>query len=251
MPYIYKITNAINGKVYIGQTIKSLRHRFLQHVHNALRDRNYVDCHLRKAMRKHGVDNFSIEPLEECDASMLNEREIYWISKYDSRRKGYNETDGGDTHTHQIGVPLSEAHKAALREAHKRRDPSTYKGGAKTPEGKAAAVEKFRKTYWSKPEEVRREQARKSAEHREPSRYWQGKSIPQDMRNKISQTLKEKHLCPPQAIMVYCWETGETYRSLTEAEQKTGVDRHIIKRYIDGKRKDNNYHFKIVEEKEI
>lgn len=144
------------------------------------------------------------------------------------------------------GKTLSEEHKAALREGHKHRDPSTYKGGAKTQEGKAAAVEKFKQTYWSKPEEVRKEQARKAAENREPPRYWQGKEIPQEMRDKISQTLKDKHLCPPHARKVYCEETDAVYRSFTEAEQATGVDRHIIKKYVDGKRKDSKHHFRLV-----
>lgn len=47
-------------------------------------------------MRKYGLENFSFEVLEECDQAKLNEREAYYIKKYDSYQSGYNETEGGD-----------------------------------------------------------------------------------------------------------------------------------------------------------
>ena len=43
-------------------------------------------------MRKYGLENFTFEVLEECDAAALNERELYWIRKYDSYNNGYNAT---------------------------------------------------------------------------------------------------------------------------------------------------------------
>lgn len=134
-----------------------------------------------------------------------------------------------------------------MKEAHKHRDKSTYFPNSRTPEKIAQRVKKFKETYWSKPEEERREIVRKSVQNRTPPKYWQGKRIPDYMREKISQTLKEKHLCSPIAIQVYCRETDTTYRSMTEAEQDTGVDRHIIKKYIEGKRRDEKFHFSYVE----
>ena len=242
MGFIYKITNKVNGKVYIGQTVKNIEHRFHQHINNALRDQNSYDCALRRAIRKYGVENFSIEEVEECDKPALDEREIYWIQFYDSFHNGYNLTLGGNSPGHTLGVPLSEAHRQALREGHKHRDKSTYRPGKATPE----SIAKFKRTYWSKPEEVRKEQARRATAHRKPSHIWLGKHLPQETRNKISETLKEKHLCPPHARKVYCQETDTTYRSLTEAQDVLGVDRHIIRRYIDGKRKDEKFHFSFV-----
>jgi len=50
---------------------------------------------LYMAMRKHGAGIFHIELIEECDNNLLNEREKYWISQYDSYKHGYNSTPGG------------------------------------------------------------------------------------------------------------------------------------------------------------
>jgi len=84
--YIYKITNTINGKVYIGQTQKD--------------DPSYFGSGkiIRCAVKKYGCDNFIKEVIEECSSKEeLDEREIYWIEFYDStnRNVGYNITKGG------------------------------------------------------------------------------------------------------------------------------------------------------------
>lgn len=89
---IYKITNQINGKVYIGQSIHILR-RWEQHKQNV----NTGTSKIYQAMRKHGLNNFTFEVLEECSPDQLNDREVYWISYYNSFNsdKGYNMTPGG------------------------------------------------------------------------------------------------------------------------------------------------------------
>ena len=93
---IYKITNKINGKVYIGQTIRPVEYRFNRHMNDALN--NILDTHFARAIRKYGVDAFIIETLEDgIDSSdELNKKEIEYIEKYDSYYNGYNSTLGGD-----------------------------------------------------------------------------------------------------------------------------------------------------------
>lgn len=76
MGYIYKITNNINGKVYIGQTIKTVEKRFRQHINNSNKP-YFSQIILYKAMNKYGIENFSVEKIEEIDNSLLNEREKY------------------------------------------------------------------------------------------------------------------------------------------------------------------------------
>lgn len=98
--YIYKITNNINNKVYIGQTI-NIEKRWYKHQYLA---KTGFKRHLYEAMRKYGIDNFSIEIIEECDADVLDDRERYWINQYKSfdRCYGYNKSfggEGGDTWT--------------------------------------------------------------------------------------------------------------------------------------------------------
>ena len=87
---IYKITNKVNGKSYIGQTRYSLEFRWRQHIHK--KDNTYF----HNAIKKYGVENFSIEILEECEVSKLNEREIFYIAKLNTFKEGYNLTIGGD-----------------------------------------------------------------------------------------------------------------------------------------------------------
>lgn len=55
-------------------------------------------------MRKYGIDNFKFSVLEECDKEDLNEKEKYWIEKYDSYNNGYNNTCGGDNAPHPTKI---------------------------------------------------------------------------------------------------------------------------------------------------
>lgn len=84
---IYKITNTINGKCYIGQSIDIVR-RWRQH----RTDYQTEEKVLYRAIRKYGLENFSFEVLEECEVTALNERELFWINEYDSYNNGYNAT---------------------------------------------------------------------------------------------------------------------------------------------------------------
>lgn len=91
--FIYKITNRVNNKVYIGQTHFTVEHRFKQHIKNF--NIEHRKQPLYKAFAKYGLENFSVETLEEVEFDKLNEREMYWIAYYDSFKNGYNANCGG------------------------------------------------------------------------------------------------------------------------------------------------------------
>lgn len=93
--FIYKITNTINDKVYIGKTLSSIEKRFAEHKEDSRRAQEQVRP-LYRAMNKYGQDNFSIEVVEECPIELLSNREVYWINFYHSYENGYNATLGGD-----------------------------------------------------------------------------------------------------------------------------------------------------------
>lgn len=95
MPYIYKITNLINQKIYIGKTIKTIEERWNIHWQDS-KKQNISNRPLYRAFHKYGKENFKIEILEECNLEDLNNREIYWIEKLGSFKYGYNATIGGD-----------------------------------------------------------------------------------------------------------------------------------------------------------
>lgn len=93
--YIYKITNLINNKVYIGQS-KNPKKRWYEHCLEASNLRK--NQLLYNAIRKYGVNNFKLEVIEG-PIENYNEREIYWIEYYNSyldKSKGYNMTPGGE-----------------------------------------------------------------------------------------------------------------------------------------------------------
>lgn len=89
---IYKITNLINQKCYIGQS-RDIHKRWISHRTRPFneQDEDYNKT-LYKAIRKYGLTNFSFEVLEECEIEQLNEKENYWINYFNSQKNGYNET---------------------------------------------------------------------------------------------------------------------------------------------------------------
>lgn len=98
---IYKITNLINQKCYIGQST-NIQKRWTAHrsaAHNP-HNRAHYSSHLYRAMRKYGIENFRFEILEECSVSLLNQKEREYIQKYNSCFAGYNESLGGDCSCH-------------------------------------------------------------------------------------------------------------------------------------------------------
>ena len=95
--FIYKITNRVNNKSYIGQTRFTVEHRFKQHIKNYNIEHRKQPLYM--AFDKYGLQNFKVETLEECDVDKLDEREIYWIAYYDTFRNGYNATLGGQKHS--------------------------------------------------------------------------------------------------------------------------------------------------------
>lgn len=91
---IYIITNSINDKVYIGQTIQTLKKRWQGHCRKAF-SKNEADMKIKRAIYKYGKEFFFIKELERCNVEELDEREIYYISLYNSYYTGYNSTKGG------------------------------------------------------------------------------------------------------------------------------------------------------------
>lgn len=88
---IYLITNQVNGKQYVGQSINP-KLRFEQHCNNKTPYRSLI----HDAIKKYGKENFTLQILES-DIENYNEREIYWISYYNTVSTGYNICEGGES----------------------------------------------------------------------------------------------------------------------------------------------------------
>ena len=93
MTGIYLITNKINGIKYVGQAV-DIHTRFLGHKSDA---KNRPISDIDKAIHDYGIDNFTLEILEECKSEELDEKEKNWIKFYDTYKGvGYNKTPGGN-----------------------------------------------------------------------------------------------------------------------------------------------------------
>lgn len=127
MVNIYKITNSINGKVYIGQTVNKLNIRFNQHINYASRAKETGKAlyYLSKAILKYGRDAFTISLIETINEDIANEREIYWIEYFNSYESGYNLNKGGHFRQRPESkkyIP-TESHKLNMSKAKKGKKP--------------------------------------------------------------------------------------------------------------------------------
>lgn len=103
---VYLITNKVNGKQYVGQTIRTVEQRFNQHCR--------ADSVIGVAIRKYGEINFTVEQIDSATTlEELSAKEVYWIKEYDSYRSGYNCTLGGES-TH--GFKHSEETRQKMSE---------------------------------------------------------------------------------------------------------------------------------------
>lgn len=125
---VYKATNLINGKIYIGLTAQTLLKRRKAHENLAGKSTAYF----HRALAKYGFESFRWEQVEACATKeMLFEREIFWINHFGSMAPaGYNSAEGGkggaylETHKQRIseamsGRKLSAETRQKLSAAHK------------------------------------------------------------------------------------------------------------------------------------
>lgn len=100
---IYKLTNQINNKSYIGLTTNTLQQRLAQHNYEA---NHGTDRPLYRAIRKYGIETFKAEVIDTAtNLDELKEKEQYWIKYYNTygaNGQGYNATEGGDVRTHPL-----------------------------------------------------------------------------------------------------------------------------------------------------
>jgi group I intron endonuclease len=213
---IYKITNLINNKVYIGQTTQLIDIRWKQHC-QLNRKRS---CHLiQNAIKKYGQNNFNIEQIDTClSKEELNIQEKYWILKYQSfGPKGYNLTTGGDH------VQLSSETIAKISKSLKNR-PSLRKG---IPSNRSA---------WNKGKSWSVETKNKmSIAHKNQISWCKGKKLTKEHCKKLSESHKGK-INQKTRKSIICLNTGIKYDSLKAASKQLNLQASKICLVLKGRR---------------
>lgn len=154
--YIYKITNLINLKIYIGKT-KNIRVRWNSHKTATRAKRANDYSYLHRAMSKHGFDNFKVEEIDQFeDESEALAAEIKYIAEYDSmnREIGYNRTEGGDGVS---GYKYSEEDKKKMSDRRKGKyigENNWFYGKEHSDETKQLISEKHKNNYLNNPEKL-------------------------------------------------------------------------------------------------
>lgn len=229
---IYKATNKQNGKVYVGQTIFSLKRRSSQHKNCALN--KLIKSKFYDAIRKYGFNSFVFEQIDSAvgwkEASF---KEKKYIALFDSYKNGYNSDLGGNTRPipeeerlriskKLLGHHVSEETRRKIREARARQKPivrseeskqrssirmkeyfSTHPG---TMKGRKFSKEHCRRISESlKGKKLSEEQKRKISE------IQKGKTISEETRKKISKANKGKKL------------SQEHKRKISETRKRLGL----------------------------
>lgn len=139
--FIYTVTNLVNGRVYVGQTRRTVGHRWSVHKSEAKRRPR---CYFHKAIAKHGGASFRVETMASAESvEELNALETAWIDRLQSANplKGYNLTFGGDNavRTEQARLNGSLAQRGKHASLETRQKMSTVRRGRKqTPQHVAA-----------------------------------------------------------------------------------------------------------------
>lgn len=195
---IYKATNTINDKVYIGLTTHTLEHRRKIHERDALRK----DTYFYRAMRKYGKENFAWEIID-CSATTMEELEelekayIKFYNSFDNKEKGYNTQSGGNSL-----FKITEEEKRKRSERAKGENNPMY--GVPSPmKGK-----KF------------------SEEHK--------RKISEALKKVDREHVKGSN--NPAARKVRNILTGEIYGTVKEAAEKTGISRASVTQVCQGKK---------------
>ena len=132
--YIYKITNNVNNKVYIGQTVQNnAKMRWYSHCDYARKGKK---SYLYDSMRKHGIDQFGWEIIDQATTvEELNTKEQQWLEHYRSLGIVYNNREAGGNKLHS--EQSKEKMKEAQKRAHANRRAEGREGGWKRKDGGA------------------------------------------------------------------------------------------------------------------
>lgn len=229
---IYAYRNKINGKHYVGQTVRP-KHRHREHMNGT---KNNHSWKFKAAIKKYGPENFIYEVLvDEVPSEDLDDWERYFVWLLRSHSKGYNLTLGGDFDRVNRNLPgFMRRNSAALR-AVWLRPGYREEMGAKI---RAAA---------SRPEVKQKKSVSLRLSHSKP----ETKAKMKASAGRVQWALESRVL---RSKPIICVETGEWFMNTYEVKRKHGFDNGSINRVCNGKKKRvGGYHWRFAtpEENEV
>jgi group I intron endonuclease len=215
---IYKATNKINGKIYIGLTKNDLKERIRTHKCAA----KFDDTYFHKAILKYGIDGFVWEIIDTAKTlKELSLKEQYYIKQYNTinSNKGYNLTTGGE-----IGYVFSQESKDKMSKAKKNKPWSDEKRKSYNLNG----------PYWLNKQHKNESKLKLSKTRKDKIKkgeiiFKTGKNHPMYGRNDTKRSIKIK-----------CLETNEIFNSIYECERKMNLKPYRLKYAL----KNTNGYFK-------
>ena len=255
---VYRITNSINGKIYIGITTNTLAVRRRGHKASSKSSR-YKNIHLYNSIRKYGFDNFIFEEIACCKTlEDLNQTEIDLIKFYNSTNPeaGYNLSSGGF-----VNMPTEKSRKLSSERTKKLWENKEFREKMKQVakiNGERLSKSRKGSNLWSTLTEEQKQQAKETRKKNyvKENHHWYmkgsqlGRKFSEEHKRKIAESargntragLGSNHFA---AKKIQCVETGEVFGSVSEAkkkypkgniykaarEKRTSLGRHWI--YID------------------
>jgi group I intron endonuclease len=224
---IYKITNKINGKVYIGQTIQLFKARKKDH-RNSMERLSHI--YLYRAFKKYGLEAFEWEEIDQATSKVEpDEKERFYIEQFRStnRKHGYNLTFGGEggKQTEEVRQRIGASNKGRVKSEEERKKLSASLKGKYTKE----------KASWWGRKHTEEEKRKMSEAQRGPKNHMFGKKASEETRCKQGEARRgEKHWNHKRVINL---DSGEVFISAMDASEKTGIDNSVIGKCCKGLRK--------------
>jgi group I intron endonuclease len=225
---VYKVTNLVNNKMYIGITTYSLSKRWSQHCN----DEKSLYA-LNTTIRKYGKESFKVEEIySSFSKEDLCEKEVYFIKLYNTLApNGYNMTTGGEHFLHNELTKKLISEKGKGRKVHNKGVPMSLEA--------RQHLSKVR-TGHLHTEETKQKMS-ESKKGKKPNNY--GKKMSIETRLKISEQLKNRIITDETKLKlaqinklsksIYCNENGKTYVSMTQAANDLKISRKTIKKALD------------------
>jgi group I intron endonuclease len=197
---VYVITNKINGKQYVGQTVQPLENRWVRHYSG----KGQGCSAIKSAIKKYGKENFLVEEIYKAESlTDLNEKESEFINKFNTLApNGYNLTTGGE--------------RPRFTEESKRKNSESQMGKIPWNKGLTATQD-----------DRLNKQKRFGSKH-----HNFGKPTSEKQKSAVSSSAKKN--AEKRKIKVFCHENGITYSSITEAARSLGLNTGSISSVLSG-----------------